>query len=140
MRIQSQIFLGWTPILAVASDGERRVLQVIGWEGGSGTVPATGVYLGVSGFVSNIADGVDVRGAMGPSGAVSTSNEEIPSGVINGVNNTFTLAHTPMINTLKVYLNGLRLRSGKDYTLSGATLTMINIPYGVDEFTVDYNY
>lgn len=140
MQIQSQIYLGWTPILAVATDGDRRVLQVVGWDGGSGTIPIIGVYLGVSGFVSNISDGINVRGAIGPAGSVSTSNDETPSGIMDGVNNVFTLAHTPLNNTLKAYLNGIRLRITKDYTISGAILIMINTPQNGDELLVDYNY
>lgn len=140
MRIQSQISLGWTPILAVVIDGNRNVLQVTGWEGGNGTIPAIGLYLGANGFVSDIANGVNIRGAMGPTGSISTSNDEIPLGIINNINDTFTLNHIPLVNTLKVYLNGLRLKITKDYNISSLTLTMINIPNVGDELTVDYNY
>jgi len=59
---------GWSPILAVISDGERRVLQVVDWTGGEGTKPATGLYVGVSGLVSNIASGIDIRGGAGADG------------------------------------------------------------------------
>jgi hypothetical protein len=59
---------GWSPILATASDGNRRVLQVADWTGGQGTKPATGSYIGSTGFVANIADGVDIRGIQGVKG------------------------------------------------------------------------
>ena len=59
---------GWSPVLAGAIDGERRVLQVIDWVGGEGTKPATG-YVGTTGLVVDIADAVDVRGAPGADGA-----------------------------------------------------------------------
>lgn len=59
---------GWTPILAVVSDGERRVLRVTDWTGGGGVEPATGLYVGAAGLVAEIADAVDVRGAAGPEG------------------------------------------------------------------------
>jgi hypothetical protein len=68
MRLQAYVYLGWTPILAVATDGARRVLQVTGWEGGSGTAPATGLYVGATGYVSLIGDAVDIRGASGGGG------------------------------------------------------------------------
>lgn len=61
---------GYSPILAVATDGARRVLQITDWTGGAGTKPSTG-YLGVSGIVANIADGVDIRGSA--TGDVSQS-------------------------------------------------------------------
>lgn len=59
---------GWTPILAVVSDGERRVLQVVDWTGGTGTKPATGLYVGATGLEVDITDGVDIRGAAGANG------------------------------------------------------------------------
>lgn len=62
-------FTAWSPVLAVASDSERRVLQVVGWEGGSGDEPDSGDYVGATGLVASIADGVDVRGAAGAAGA-----------------------------------------------------------------------
>lgn len=59
---------GWSPVFAVVSDGERRVLQVADWTGGSGTKPATGKYVGTTGLVDAIGDGVDVRGPAGAGG------------------------------------------------------------------------
>lgn len=56
---------GYSPILGIASDGERRVFVVIGWLGGSGAVPATGLYVGGSGLVEDMADAVNVRGPAG---------------------------------------------------------------------------
>jgi hypothetical protein len=60
---------GWTPIFAVVTDGERRVLQVVDWTGSTGTKPTTGLYVGSDGLKVNIADGVDIRGATGPAGS-----------------------------------------------------------------------
>lgn len=59
---------GWSPVLTVQSDGERRVLQVTDWQGGEGTKPDTGGYVGVNGLESDIADGVDIRGDQGIQG------------------------------------------------------------------------
>ena len=59
---------GWSPTLAIVSDGARRVQMVSDWTGGEGTKPATGLYVGASGLVEDIADAVDIRGATGPQG------------------------------------------------------------------------
>ncbi|MBC6444632.1 MAG: tail fiber protein [Alphaproteobacteria bacterium GM202ARS2] len=59
---------GWSPQFALASDGARRVLQVSGWIGGTGTPPATGMYVGASGLVADIGDGIDIRGVAGSNG------------------------------------------------------------------------
>jgi len=77
------------------------------------------------------------------SGTLATSNfvtEETPSGSINGSNTAFTLANTPTAGTLKLYLNGLRLKSGagNDYTLSTATITMTTAPVSGDVLLADY--
>lgn len=56
-------------------------------------------------------------------------DDETPSGTINGSNTVFTIAHAPNpINSLKVYLNGQRLRITEDYTLSGKTITLLVAP------------
>lgn len=58
---------GWSPQFAVVSDSTRRVLQLTGWTGGTGTTPTThvGEYVGSTGFVPLIANGVDIRGSAG---------------------------------------------------------------------------
>jgi hypothetical protein len=62
----------WVPILAVVADGAREVLQVAGWTGGEGTPPASGVYVGPLGYVTDIHQAVNIKGDTGPKGADST--------------------------------------------------------------------
>lgn len=71
---------GWTPIFAVVADGDRYVQQVIDWTGGTGTKPATGQYVGPSGFVSAIGDAVNIRGASG----AGTGDVVGPSASVDG--------------------------------------------------------
>ena len=59
---------GWSPEFAVASDGERRVLRISDWQGGTGTKPPVGQYVGATALVSDIAQAVDIRGAIGGKG------------------------------------------------------------------------
>jgi hypothetical protein len=60
---------GWSPLFAVVSDGERRVLQIIDWTGGTGTEPSTtNQFIGAVGIVSSAAAAVDIRGAAGAAG------------------------------------------------------------------------
>lgn len=70
---------GWAPLIAVVSDSERRVLQVVDWTSGTGTKPTTGLYIGATGLTAVLASAVDIRGAQGTSGPgsgdmVSTNN------------------------------------------------------------------
>jgi hypothetical protein len=76
-------------------------------------------------------------------GSLSTANfvtEETPSGSINGSNTYFTLANTPTTGTVKVYLNGIRLKSGagNDYTMGTTAINMITAPVSGDVLLVDY--
>ena len=79
--------------------------------------------------------------AINTTGLTSTNfvDEEVPSGLINGSNTTYTLANTPTAGTVKVYLNGQRLRAGgNDYTFSGTTITMVSAPLTGEYLVVDY--
>ncbi len=68
-----------------------------------------------------ITDAVASGGAIGAANLVSN---ETPSGAINDVNVTFTLAFTP-IGLFQLFSNGVLLEpAGGDYTRSGTTITM----------------
>lgn len=70
--------------------------------------------------------------------------EEVPSGAMNGVNQTFTVSRTPVVGSDEVFLNGIRqhrgsLGAGTDsYTISGATITHNLPPQTGDRLTVNY--
>lgn len=56
-------------------------------------------------------------------------DDETPSGLVNGVNTDFVLANTPNPATsLKVYVNGQRMKKTEDFTLSGKTITFLTAP------------
>jgi hypothetical protein len=73
-------------------------------------------------------------------GASNMVIRETPTGTINGSNTTFTLANTPTANSEQVYLNGLLLEpgAGNDYTISGATITMLAVPQTGDRLKASY--
>lgn len=71
MHSRSFFANGWTPQLAVVPHGERRVHQVVGWLGGSGVVPALGLYVGAAGLVADLALATDIRGTQGLAGAAA---------------------------------------------------------------------
>lgn len=54
---------GWSPVLKIAVDGKRYVLQVADWTGGRGTKPAVG-YMAATGLVPTVAGGLNIRGAV----------------------------------------------------------------------------
>ena len=58
----------------------------------------------------------------------------------NGSNVVFTLAETPIVSSVQVFLNGLLQEegSGKDYVLSGTTITFVTAPASDDLLLVHY--
>lgn len=67
-------------------------------------------------------------------------SKEIPSGAINGVNTTYILANTPVSGSEEVFVNGLLMESGagNDYTISGATITMLTALATGEKLRVSY--
>lgn len=76
------------------------------------------------------------------SGSINFAHNESPTGAINGVNDTYTLAQTPSpSNSLALFYNGALLRHGVDYTLSTNTITMVTvIPQTGDNLRAFYQF
>lgn len=71
-----------------------------------------------------------------PAGGTTTS---VYNEVVSGNTNTFTLAHTPVVGTERVYALGQRLVPTTDYTISGAVITTVNT-WSTGQLTCDYTY
>lgn len=68
----------------------------------------------------------DSAGVAHLSTPTTTVDEEVPSGSLDGINTVFTLANEPSpASSLQLYINGLRMHSGVDFTLTGNTITLI---------------
>jgi hypothetical protein len=67
-------------------------------------------------------------------------DKETPSGSVNGSNVTFTLANTPVSGSEHVYVQGILMDVGasNDYTISGATITMLTAPLTGEKIRVTY--
>ncbi|HEX7824951.1 MAG TPA: hypothetical protein VF477_08625 [Mycobacterium sp.] len=96
---------GWTPRLAIVSDGARRVQQVSSWVGGTGTPPASGSYVGAAGLVTDIADAIDIRGSQGAAGtgsgdmqAATYDPQNIAGDAFARANHTGTQAQSTVTN------------------------------------------
>jgi hypothetical protein len=102
---------------------------------GDGSVITAGTNITISGGVISSTGG----------GGFSSANyivDEIPSGIINGVNDTFTLAHTPITNKQMIFVNGVKMEAGvsSDYTISGANIIFNTgaIPELTDKLSATY--
>jgi len=70
-------------------------------------------------------------------------DEETPTGAINGVNNAFTLANTPNpAASLLLIRNGITLKQGTDYSISGKAITFFAgmLPQTGDTLQAFYRY
>jgi hypothetical protein len=68
-------------------------------------------------------------------------DQQIPTGAINGSNTAFTLSQTPSPGaSLTVFLNGLKMNAGVDYTLAGTAITFASasVPQSGDILLCSY--
>ncbi|HUI79150.1 MAG TPA: hypothetical protein VLY24_14595, partial [Bryobacteraceae bacterium] len=98
----------------------------------------------IDSVAGNSSDCVHVDGSTGSCGGGASpaySDGEAPSGTINGVNATFTLANIPNpAASLALYRNGLLMQAGVDYTLSGQLIQFqsASIPVSGDTLLATY--
>jgi hypothetical protein len=79
--------------------------------------------------------------AAGVGPAAAFKDDESPAGALNGVNTTFTLSFAPNpVLSLRLYKNGLLLKPGADYLLSGATITFASTPQATDVIVSYYRH
>lgn len=128
-----------TKKLSIADiDGLQEVLANLGPKvggyvhGGGDTVTAgTGVTISTNSngdkVINTTASGTKVR------------DEDLGA---NGSGVTFTLLHTPVANTLQIFRGGAKQRAGagKDYTISGTTVTLSATLSTGEELLADYEY
>lgn len=81
-------------------------------------------------------------GPQGPPGTGAIAWNESPTGLINGTNTVFVLAHLPESpDSLMLFLNGLLQRgAGNDYDIAEHSITFTQAPILGDLLTVTYAY
>lgn len=86
--------------------------------------------------------GSAVTATVGAGAGLNFSDNETPSGTINGTNAVFTLANTPSpAGSLNLYLNGQLMKAGgEDFTLATATITFVDAPPSGSILLASYRY
>jgi hypothetical protein len=101
------------------------------------------VWVSMSGDVSIAASGAATVNNTAGTGFLKYANvvsNETVGGTVNGANTAFTLAFTPQVSSLMLYLNGVVLEpgAGNDYTIAGTAITMLFAPATGDKLRAYY--
>lgn len=116
---------GWTPVLAPEQDGTRTLLKVMDWANGSGTKPATGMYLATSGYVTAKADAFNFNAAKRVFARSAQTNAQGVAAIVFGVTPAFTAPPVviPLPATTAV-LSGPTRSTVSNVTVSGCSVTV----------------
>jgi hypothetical protein len=119
-----------TPILestvvGLVADLAQRPVKGAGF--GTGSVAVINQNGQIETVVGNVGDCVYTDGTAGPCGGQASAffDGEIPGGLVDGANKTFTLANSPSGTSLMLFRNGMYMKAGFDYTLTGSTLDFV---------------
>jgi hypothetical protein len=86
-----------------------------------------------------------IDGTTGPCGGqtFNFADGETPAGTLDGINSTFGLQYAPNpASSLNLHRNGVALKAGVDYTLTGSTISFVAavIPQRGDVLQAFYRY
>jgi hypothetical protein len=129
-------------VVGLVSDLAQRPVKGPGF--GTGSVAVINQNGQIEAAVGDMGECVLVDGTAGPCGGAASSSQffdaETPGGIVDGVNNTFTLANSPSGSSLSLYRNGLYMSANFDYTLNGSAITFATgaAPQPADTLIANY--
>ena len=106
-----QGFNGWTPVLSIVNRGASdQVLQVVNWTNPNPSAtgkPSFPLYIAPTGFTSNIADAVNIKGSQGLQGLQGIQGANGTNGIngTNGWSPVITLREDDSTNLVYFYLD-----------------------------------
>ncbi len=113
-------------VIGLTGDLAQRPVKGPGFSTGSvATINGSGQ---IETVVGNVGDCVYADGTTGTCGSPAAQffDAEIPGGIVDGSNTSFSLANPPSGQSLLLFRNGLYMKAGLDYTLSGQTITFVS--------------
>jgi hypothetical protein len=132
-----------TPILessvvGLVADLAQRPTKGVGY--GTNRVAVVNDAGAIETVVGGPGDCVFVDGTAGPCAQPVFADAETPAGIVDGMNNTLTLASVPLGNSLMLFRNGLFQTPGLDYTMSGSFVQFATgaVPQPGDTLTAAY--
>jgi hypothetical protein len=117
-------------VIGLLADLAARPVSGPAYAAGVAMIDATGALEAVVGSVS---DCVHVEGSSGPCGTAGSaaagpnfSDAEVPVGLVNGANVSFTLNAVPIPTaSITLYRNGVLQKAGQDYSLAGNSIQFL---------------
>ncbi|MES1257589.1 MAG: hypothetical protein ABUS51_04130 [Acidobacteriota bacterium] len=127
-------------VVGLVADLANRPVKGAGF--GTGSVAVINQNGQIETVVGNIGDCVYTDGTAGPCGGQASSffDAETPGGLVDGTNNTFTLANPPSGSSLMMFRNGMYMKAGQDYTLTDSTIQFLPgaVPVPMDTLVASY--
>ncbi len=109
-------------VVNLVADLSQRPVKGVGF--GTNRVAIIDDNGAIEAAVGSPGDCVLVDGTTGPCGQPQPTfvDAETPGGIVDGSNRTFTLANLPVGTSLMLFRNGLYMKAGSDYTLTGSSV------------------
>jgi hypothetical protein len=161
LRMQDVLVSAGTVVGPAPVTSPIQISDVVGLENTLALLPLEGVGFAIGrtavintsgqidGASGSLSDCVRVDGSSGPCGSggggvlPAFSDGEVPSGSINGSNAVFALANVPSpVASLDLFLNGLMMKQGADYTLASNVITFLtaSTPQTGDTLVASYRF
>jgi hypothetical protein len=125
-------------IIGLQADLAQRPLKGVGF--GTNAVAVVDDNGNIVTAVGDPGSCVFVDGTTGPCTGDTFADAETPTGAVDGVNNSLTLAFAPLGSSMMLFRNGLYLTPNFDYTLAGQSITFVSggTPQAGDTVTASY--
>jgi len=89
--------------------------------------------------VDGLTEALQGKADVGDSSPGNRVYDEVPTGIVNGTNQDFVLAHAPLAGKYAFYLNGVK-QNKVTYSITGTALHVNTAPLTDDELSIDYDY
>jgi hypothetical protein len=126
-------------VIGLVADLAQRPLKGVAY--GTNRVAIVNDSGAIETVVGDLGDCVFVDGTAGPCGQPTTfADAETPGGIVDGTNDTLTLANSPLGASLMLFRNGLYMTPAFDYNLTGSSIQFVGgaIPQAGDKLTASY--
>jgi hypothetical protein len=140
LGIGNQASITESAVVGLVADLSQRPVKGPGFSSGSVAVINQNGQIDTA--IGAVGDCVMVDGTASPCGGLVPQffDAEIPAGLVDGSNSTFTLAHAPSGSSLMLFRNGIYMKGGLDYSLNGAAIQFVSaaIPTPGDTLMASY--